>query len=321
VVSDRILDVDLLAFENGTSAQRKAVVEGVMRSLETGFCYTSHDLGEGLLDDAYAMLEKFFGLPLEVKAGYRKPEATGQTGYTGLAVEKAVGASVADWKEMLNFSSELPAVHPLRRAFPSQYCDQVLPEEAVPGIGDVLRAFHDRLRRLQLRFLRIIAAGLGIADDFFDEMCADGSTLTRAIRYPAMESAPGSAYVWAAEHADINLITALPRASAPGLQVRTDDGWIDAAPPEGHVIVNTGIMLERLTNGRVPSGWHRVVAHPDQVGERLSVVQFCHPAGDMVLAPLNSCVDAEHPQRFAGIRAGDLLSRVVYNIGLTAQTS
>ena len=37
-----------------------------------------------------------------------------------------------------------------------------------------------------------------------------------------------------APHGDINLITALPpRATAPGLQVKTEDGWVDAVAPEG----------------------------------------------------------------------------------------
>ena len=38
-MSDSILDVDLLAFERGSSDQRRAVVDGVRRSLETGFVY------------------------------------------------------------------------------------------------------------------------------------------------------------------------------------------------------------------------------------------------------------------------------------------
>jgi isopenicillin N synthase-like dioxygenase len=143
-----------------------------------------------------------------------------------------------------------------------------------------------------------------------------GSTLNRAIRYPPMSQAADGTAVWAAEHADINLITALPRASARGLQVRTADGWVDAVPPEGRVILNTGIMLERLTNGLIPSGWHRVVADPSEPGERLSVVQFCHPSGWTVLDPIAACVDADHPQRYAGIRAGDLLARVVWDLGL-----
>jgi isopenicillin N synthase-like dioxygenase len=315
-MTDHILDVDLLAFESGSPVARMAVVEGVMASLKTGFVYTSHDLGDGLLDDAYAMLGQFFAADQDTKQAFHVPGGAGQTGYTGLAVETAVGAAVADWKEMLNWSQQLPAAHPLRREFPTQYCDQVLPDAAVPGIGAVLTELHRRLLDLQVRFLRVIAVGLGASEGFFDDMCKDGATLTRAIRYPAMEAAPGAGYTWAAEHADINLITALPRASAPGLQVLTVDGWADAAPPDGHVIINTGIMLERLTNGVIGAGWHRVVAHPDQSGERLSVVQFCHPAGTTVLAPLASTVDAEHPQRYAGVRAGDLLARVLYDLGL-----
>ena len=57
---DAILDVDLLAFEEGTAAERSAVVDGTMRSLETGFVYTAHDVSSGLIDQAYEMLATFF---------------------------------------------------------------------------------------------------------------------------------------------------------------------------------------------------------------------------------------------------------------------
>jgi len=52
-MSDDILDVNLLAFEQGNGSQRRAVVDGVMRSLATGFVYTSHDLSEDMLDSTY----------------------------------------------------------------------------------------------------------------------------------------------------------------------------------------------------------------------------------------------------------------------------
>ena len=80
--------------------------------------------------------------------------------------------------------------------------------------------FHHSVADLQRRVLRIIAEGLGAHESFFDEMLTDGATLTRAIHYPAMDQAPGEQHVWAGEHADINLITALPRATAAGLQVQ-----------------------------------------------------------------------------------------------------
>jgi isopenicillin N synthase-like dioxygenase len=320
VAEDRILDVDLLAFEGGSPSERAAVVDGVRRSLETGFVYTSHDIPEDLLDLAYGQLAEFFSLPAEAKARSHRPETHGQSGYTGLLVETAAGRDKPDWKEMYNWGRSVDPAHPLRRLFPRQFHDARFPEADVPGITETLELLHDRLFDLQQRFLRIVAVGLGADETFFEDLIVDGSTLNRAIRYPPMAEAGGRAHVWADAHADINIITALPRASAPGLQVRTEEGWVDASPPAGAVILNTGIMLERLTNGLIPSGWHRVVAAPGFTGERYSVVQFCHPAPWMVLSPLAACVTPQRPQRFGGIRAGDLLERVLWDINLIPRT-
>ena len=88
-VSDDILDVDLLAFEQGSAAARKAVVDGVRRSLETGFVYTSHDLSEDLLYTAYGMLTEFFSKPTEEKQKFVAHGTNGQTGYTGVLLETA----------------------------------------------------------------------------------------------------------------------------------------------------------------------------------------------------------------------------------------
>jgi isopenicillin N synthase-like dioxygenase len=314
-----ILDVDLLAFENSTGSARRAVVDGVTRSLTTGFVYTRHDVSDDLIDTAYGMLATFFCLDQEIKQGFNVPGAHGQTGYTGLLVETAADSDRPDWKEMLNWASPIAAGHPLKRKFPTAYPDQVLPESVVPGITDVLYRFHDAIADLQRRFLRVIAEGIGCHETFFDDMVSDGPTLTRAIRYPPMGEVPDAGHVWAGAHGDINLITALPRATAPGLQVKVDDGWVDAVAPDGQVIVNTGIMLERLTNGTIPIGWHRVVAAPGYEGERYSVVQFCHPRPWTVLAPVPSCCTPGTPQRFSAITAADALDEVLYEINLVEE--
>lgn len=316
---NEILEVDLLAFENSTGATRRAVVDGVTRSLATGFVYTHHDVSEDLIDTAYAMLEQFFSNDQETKQRFNVPGAHGQTGYTGLLVETAASSDLPDWKEMLNWASPLAAGHPLKRKFPTAYPDQVLPESAVPGITDVLYRFHDAIADLQRRFLRVIAEGIGCHETFFDDMVVDSPTLTRAIRYPSMREVPGGGHVWAGAHGDINLITALPRATAPGLQVRVEGDWVDAVAPHGLVIINTGIMLERLTNGMIPIGWHRVVAAPGYEGERYSVVQFCHARPWTVLSPVPSCCTAEHPQRFSAITAADALDEVLYQINLVEE--
>ena len=316
MATDQILDVDLLAFESGDSSSRRAVVDGVMRSLTSGFVYTAHDLSVGLLDDAYGKLGQFFSSSNEEKAKYVVPGSFGQTGYTGLLVETAASADVADWKEMLNWGAPLPDAHPLKEHHPFRYNPPVLPEETVPGIEAVLLEFHARIFEIQRRFLRIIAVGLGCHENFFDEMLSDGPTLTRAIRYPPMPEAPTGEHVWAAAHDDINLITALPRATAKGLQVQIDEGWVDAIPPDGHMVINTGMMLERLTNGVLPPGTHRVVGDPANPGERLSVVQFCHPTPWTILSPIPSCVTNDRPLGYSAISASSALKKVLWEINL-----
>jgi len=314
---DPILEVDLPAFETGSREARRAVVDGVMRSLATGFVHVRHDLPAEVLDDAYAGLARFFALPAESKRGCVVPGSHGQSGYTGLFVETAAGSAVPDFKEMLNWGHELPEGHPLRRRYPHRYLPRALPDDEVPGIAAVLGRLHDALAGLQRRFLRVVAAGLGCAPGYFDSMLDDGPTLTRAIRYPPMDEAPaGAGHVWAAGHGDINLVTALPRATARGLQVRVDGAWVDAVAPEGYAILNTGMMLERLTNGVIPTGWHRVVAAPGQTGGRLSIVQFCHPTPWTVLAPIPTCVGPGRAPRHGAITAGDWLDGVLYDINL-----
>jgi isopenicillin N synthase-like dioxygenase len=312
----RLLDVDLLAYEQGGTSARRAVLAGLMESLRTGFAYSSHDLPGDLLDTAYGMLAHFFHLPTAVKERFHRPESHGQTGYTGLLVETAAGGERPDWKEMLNWSLPLPAQHPLRRHYPLAYPEAVLPEEVVPGITAVLRHFHGAMADLQRRFLRLIAAGLGASEDFFEEMVRDAPTLTRALRYPPMAESPAGGHVWAAAHADINLITVLPRATGPGLEVWVEGQWRPVVPTRDRLILNTGLMLERLSNGRLPSGWHRVVAPAGPQQERLSVVQFCHPRPSTILCPLACCCQEPTPQRFAAISAADALEDVLYRIKL-----
>ncbi|MFM7086281.1 MAG: isopenicillin N synthase family dioxygenase [Cyanobium sp.] len=314
--ADAILEVDLLAFERGDQRRRLAVVDGVRRSLACGFVYVRSDLSEELLDAAYAMLARFFALPLESKRLCIAEGSCGQTGYTGVLVETAAGSTHPDWKEMLNWAEPLSPTHPLRRRHALLYPEPLLPEASVPGISTVLREFHRALADPQRRVLRVIAVGLGAADTFFDEIVQDAPTLSRALRYPPMAESPGEGHLWAAAHADINLITALPRASAPGLQVLVQGEWQPACPPPGRVIVNTGLMLERLSNGLIPAGWHRVLAPAGQCGERLSVVQFCHARPSTVLAPLASCCTPASPQRYAAITAADALEDVLYRINL-----
>jgi len=184
-----ILEVDLLAFEQGSATQRRAVVDGVRRSLATGFVYTSHDLSEDLLDTAYAMLREFFSLPIDTKQEFVAPGTNGQTGYTGLLVETAASSDVPDWKEMLNWGRSLPVGHPLRRMHPHRYGDQVLPESAVQSDakGNFVYVIDDGnvVRRRDVRIGQVSENGIAILSGLAGDehvVYSAGAFLTRATR-------------------------------------------------------------------------------------------------------------------------------------------
>ena len=187
--SASILDVDLLAFEQ-VRAERRAVVDGVRRSLATGFVYTRHDLSESLLDSAYEMLREFFSQP-RTQAAVRRarqpwPDRVHRPARRDRRVERRARL---EGDAQLGPSAAGRATRCATR-YPHRYGDQVLPEAAVPGIAKLLTTFHDRDRGSAARFLRVIAESIGCHESFFDEMTTDGATLTRAIRYPPMTEAP-----------------------------------------------------------------------------------------------------------------------------------
>jgi isopenicillin N synthase-like dioxygenase len=125
--------------------------------------------------------------------------------------------------------------------------------------------------------------------------------------------------VRAGAHGDINLITLLMGASAPGLQVLRKDGeWLDAIAQEDELVINVGDMLQRLTNNKLQSTVHRVVNPPRELWHtsRYSIPFFLHPRSEMKLDCLDACVDEQNPKHHEDITAGAFLHQRLVEIGL-----
>jgi len=104
--------------------------------------------------------------------------------------------------------------------------------------------------------------------------------MLRIIHYPPLKETDSPEAVRAAAHEDINLLTILCAATAPGLQASDLDGnWIDVPTDPGMIVVNTGDMLQMATDGYFPSTTHRVINPPNDEREtsRLSIPLFLHP--------------------------------------------
>ncbi|GGR04658.1 isopenicillin N synthase family oxygenase [Streptomyces pilosus] len=281
-------------------------------ALRDGFFLVRDTVPESLLDEAYAFLRAFFALPPDAKATCRVAGGNGQAGYTPPLPQRTGKDPAPDWQELFHWQAPLPARHPLRLRYPARYPDPYFPDHLVPGIGSALRELHTRLLRFQHDVVRTLAGALGAHPDYFTDMLQDGPAVNRATWHPPMDQAPSQRQVWTVEHQDVDLITALPRATAPGLEVLLDGEWLPVEAPSGYTVVHVGTALDRLTNGFARAAVHRVMAQPGQSGGRLSLAQFCHPTPWTALTPLPVPDTDPSPHRFATLTADELVQRSTY---------
>ncbi len=112
-------------------------------------------------------------------------------------------------------------------------------------------------------------------------------SLLRVLHYPPLPENREPDAIRASAHEDINLLTVLPAANEPGLQVLAKNGeWLDVPCDFGNLIINIGDMLQEASGGYFPSTTHRVI-NPEGMDagrSRISLPLFLHPRPDVVLS-------------------------------------
>jgi isopenicillin N synthase-like dioxygenase len=246
-----------------------SIGESLVRSLrETGFAViTNHGIPKEMFDLTYETWAKYFASEEKFKDLF---SAEKQRGYYPMKSENAKGYDKKDLKEFFHI-----------------YPDMVL--EPQHG-GSNTWALYTLMSRLGDRLLRLINDHSPVEFPVPLHKMAQNSpqTLLRVLHYPPIGDDSDGA-VRAAAHEDINLITLLPAATYPGLQVKTATGdWIfaDQHVPADAIIINAGDMLQEASGGYFKSTTHRVV-NPTGHGatvSRYSMPMFIHPHSEVRLS-------------------------------------
>jgi hypothetical protein len=172
-------------------------------------------------------------------------------GYFPVGSEQAIGAPEPDPKSYFEF---IPGRN--------------LPEPLMSTVDDV----HRRLMSILRGQTHVIANG--IAPMYGEQLAAllkrAPPPVLRITHYPGHRGLEIANH----PHADIDLVTFLPRATAPGLQVELDDGWHEIKLDKDSIVVLAGEMLELM--GGPAADVHRVVGD----SERLSVSFFVNARPD-----------------------------------------
>jgi isopenicillin N synthase-like dioxygenase len=154
------------------------------------------------------------------------------------------------------------------------------------------------MQGLGCRLLPLYAAALDMPLDFFTQRFREPMFTLRMTHYPQQDPLTADEEWGLAPHADTSFMTILAQNQVPGLSVMLPNGrWLDAPAPAGTFQVNGGMILHRWSNGRFLATPHRVTNRSGR--ERYAIPFFMDADYDTVIAPLPSCVDADHPAQWA----------------------
>jgi isopenicillin N synthase-like dioxygenase len=259
-------------------AQQRAIAT-LGQALETvGFLILEqHPVAPEVVRRAYQLAGDFFALPKATKAEYAHQPGTG--GFSNFGSEQAKGHTVPDLKEFWHVNRHsLAASDPL---WPQQ----------VPSFRPVMTRLYQQLMACAEKLLEASALYLDQPRDWLSSLAQGGNTVLRLAHYPALTTSPPPGSLRAAPHEDINLITLLCSATSPGLEILAQGQWVPVQADPGQIIIDTGDMLQNLTNGLFKSTTHRVVNHRNGSQARLSMPFFVHPRPDVDLSPMASLVE------------------------------
>lgn len=280
-----MINLPVVDFQSADAAQN------FCRSLhETGFAVLkNHPLDQSQVEGIYAEWLAFF----QSEAKHLYPQDPQRLdGYFSTAVsETAKNHQQKDVKEFFH-------IYPWGR-YPTEVSDAA---QRYYASGSALAA--TLLGWVEAHTPEHIRAGYSMALPAM--LQGSDNTLLRVLHYPPLSGHEAPGAMRAAAHGDINLLTLLPAATEPGLQVLGKDGaWHDVPCDFGLLIVNIGDMLEEASGGYYPSTVHRVL---NPVGEaarksRVSLPLFLHPRRDVVLSKRHT-VGSYFDERMRELRGG-----------------
>ncbi|MDA0991992.1 MAG: hypothetical protein O3A51_14735 [Verrucomicrobia bacterium] len=308
--------VDLSGIIAGEAGAVERAAEELRANCENAafFFVRNHGVPQTLIDGILSECARFHAQPLDDKLkvkmsgdiiGYLPPGS--QTQRTSIYNK--------------NTKRELSASYYLRRDYPADHPDRVAgapwvfdnrwPDtKALPGFREEVLAYFAALDGLTGILLQLFSAMLGMGPRYMVEHQAFSppSPTLRLLEYQPQDPDEENLF-GIGPHSDYGCITILNQGTSPGLEVLLPSGeW--ARPPllPGHFLINTGQLLSRWCNDRIPATPHRVINSTG--GVRHSVAFLIGTSPDVILDCLPSCQGPNNPAKYPPISYGDHIAAI-----------
>jgi len=214
-----------------------ADVKFVKSLKETGFgVLRNHPIPESTVNGIYASWSGFFDS--EEKQQYLFDAEKFDGFFPTTMAETAKGHSVRDIKEYYHF-------------YPWGRCPSALKQELDNYYAEAITLASTLLGWVEQHTPNKVAKQF--SEPLSNMIQGSEQSLLRVLHYPPLPDDVDPGAIRASAHEDINLLTILPAANEPGLQVQKRDGsWLDVPCEFGNLIINVGDMLQEASGAYFP---------------------------------------------------------------------
>jgi len=210
---------------------------------------------------------------------------------------------------------------PVNTRFTDLNCDPIIPE-GFDNWLHVLNTWGNKLLESAFTIAEMLAVGLDLPRDAFTSMLRNGPHLLAPTASDLRKH--GLNTILAGFHQDLNFLTFHGKSRFAGLYIWLRDGTkYQVSVPQGCILCQAGMEVERLTGGYILAGYHEVVVSETTVRQaekareegkpewRISSTLFSHIASDNILTVMYGTDDEKSVlrEKYPDIAAGDFVQK------------